>query len=98
MRTTADGVDAEPTDTIRLRVEGNPKKPGSKSYRRFALYRDGMSVGNFFDSVKRRYGESEALKTKDDIQWDSERGFISIQRNGKPIKIFVPRYYRRPRE
>ena len=46
----------------------NPKKPGSASYDRFALYKDGMTV-------------SEALAagvTSGDVKWDSERGFICL--------------------
>jgi hypothetical protein len=49
-------------------IQPNPKKVGSASYERFALYRDGMTV-------------SEALAagiTTADMKWDSERGYVVI--------------------
>lgn len=49
-------------------IQPNPKKPGSASHARFALYREGMTV-------------SEALAagvTTADVRWDSERGFICL--------------------
>ena len=53
-----------------VRVHPNPKRPGTKSYERFALYQEGLTVT-----------ETIALPggpTKDDIRWDSDRGFIEL--------------------
>jgi len=69
--------DAQLTDIIRLLVDTNQKRPGSKSWKRFNLYRDGMSVGNYIDAVGKQYGGYEARRAKDDIEWDSERWFNS---------------------
>lgn len=57
------------TAVISLKVEGNPKRAGSKAYDRFALYRDGMTVG-------------EALNagiTTPDLVYDSKHGFVAIE-------------------
>ena len=54
---------------IRLLVETNPKKPNSKSYDRFALYQDGMTVQEF----------ARAGGTRADVKWDAERGYISVE-------------------
>ena len=52
---------------IELR-EGNPKLYNSQAYRRFKLYRHGMTVGDFL----RRGGNQR------DLRWDTEHGFIKI--------------------
>lgn len=66
-RTTTPGVFS---DTTRITEVGeNPKKPGSASHARFALYRAGMTV-------------AEALAagvTKGDVRWDMERGHIKLE-------------------
>ena len=55
-------------DTITLLVAENPKRPGSASYERFALYQDGMSVAEYLEAGGRR----------SDIRWDTARAFIAI--------------------
>jgi hypothetical protein len=53
---------------IKVLVEANPKREGSESYKRFALYKDGMTV-------------EEALTkglTRPDLAWDTKHQFISI--------------------
>lgn len=57
-----------PSAIIRILAESNPKKPGSESHTRFALYQDGMTVQAFLDAGGR----------KADLSWDQEKGFISI--------------------
>lgn len=37
----------KPTDTIKVLVDANPRREGSKANARFALYRDGMTVEEF---------------------------------------------------
>lgn len=48
--------------------DNNPKRPGSASYDRFALYTDGMTVE---DAIK------AGVKTAD-IAWDVSKGFIEV--------------------
>lgn len=50
--------------------DNNPKREGSASAQRFALYKDGMSVKQFVDK-----GGKLA-----DISWDVSKGFIKIEK------------------
>lgn len=50
-------------------VGPNPKKEGSASHARFALYKEGMTVDQFV----------AAGGTIADVKWDSERGFIKLE-------------------
>lgn len=56
------------TATIKLLATGNPKRPSSKSFARFATYRDGMTVKESLDA-----GNLTA-----DLIWDTKHGFIEI--------------------
>lgn len=47
----------------------NPKKAGSASYDRFALYQVGMTIDEFV----------KAGGTMADVKWDAERSFIKIE-------------------
>lgn len=47
----------------------NPKREGTASHARFALYVEGMSIDEFV----------QAGGTIADVKWDSERGFIKIE-------------------
>lgn len=49
-------------------AENNPKRKGSKSFDKFAKYKDGMTVE---DAVK-------AGITGADLSWDSRHGFIKV--------------------
>lgn len=63
-------VSVKRTDPRRIVWVGpNPKKQGSASYDRFALYREGMTVQEFL----------EAGGTTGDVKWDTERGFIKLE-------------------
>ena len=53
---------------ITVLVQANPKKPGSKSFARFALYKTGMTIGEF-EKAGGRAG---------DVNWDTKHNFISI--------------------
>lgn len=56
-------------DMIHLKVEGNPKREGTASYERFALYREeGMTVQQALD----------AGVTRADLRHDTLKGFIEI--------------------
>lgn len=59
----------DPSAIIRILATENPKRPGSESYTRFALYQDGMTVQAFLDAGGRRA----------DLVWDTEKGFISLE-------------------
>lgn len=60
---------AWPLETkIKVLVSENPKRAGSSSFDRFALYGKGTTVGAFL----------EAGGTSADLHWDSEHEFISI--------------------
>lgn len=54
---------------IRVLVDKNPKKAGSRAHDKFALYRDGMTVSEY----------REAGGTADEIKWDAERSFIRVE-------------------
>jgi Protein of unknown function (DUF2786) len=56
------------TPKIRILVAQNPKKPGSKAYARFALYKDGMTVTQFLTSGG----------TRSDLHYDVDHKFIDI--------------------
>jgi hypothetical protein len=58
----------DPSGVIRVLATTNPKKPGSESHTRFALYRDGQTVSEFLAAGGR----------KADLSWDLEKGFIAI--------------------
>lgn len=53
---------------IKLLVKENPKRAGSKSFERYALYKDGMKVSDFY----------AAGGTAADIRWDASAGFIEV--------------------
>lgn len=57
-----------PTSVVNLRVEENPKRKNSKSYDRFELYEDGMTVAE----------ATEAGVLYADLEWDFKHGFISV--------------------
>lgn len=54
--------------TISLIVASNPKKLGTGAHQRFALYRTGMTCGEFLAAG----GKVE------DLRWDSKQGYIKI--------------------
>jgi len=63
---------------IVVKTTTNPKRAGSKARERFAIYRTGMTVGEYV-----RRCELEAVpRPKDallDIAWDVEHGFIELE-------------------
>jgi len=71
---------------ITLRVSGNPKNPRNgatggqaRSWLRFNLYKDGMTVRQYKDAVAQA-GAAVGPKgyAAADLIWDTEHGFISI--------------------
>lgn len=59
---------------VHLKSDKNPKRDGSSAHKRFALYRDGMTVGEFL----------EAGGTMGDINFDSAKGFITLEAVAEP--------------
>ena len=56
---------------VSLKVEGNPKRPGSKAHDVFAQYVDGMTVQQFLDAV----GQAATPN----LVYDAAHGFIAIE-------------------
>lgn len=63
---------------ISMRVESNPKRKGSKSFDRFAHYKDGMTV-----EAAIKAGVLYA-----DLKWDTEHNFIAINETPEQRKAF----------
>ena len=61
---------------ITVVAESNPKAKGSKSEARFALYRDGMTVGEYVLAVK-ALGRTRRVAIRD-IMWDAEHDYIKL--------------------
>jgi hypothetical protein len=57
-----------PIPKIRILAPSNPKKPGSNAWRRFNLYKDGMTVSEFL----------RAGGTRSDLHYDVDHKFIDI--------------------
>lgn len=57
------------TAVIHLKTDKNPKREGSAAHGRFALYKDGMTVGEFL----------EAGGTMGDINFDAGKEFIALE-------------------
>jgi hypothetical protein len=56
---------------IKLLVKENPKRPGSKQFDLYKLYKDGMSVADFRAAA----GDDASYR----LYWDQKRGFISVK-------------------
>jgi hypothetical protein len=61
---------------ITLVATANPKKVGSASYARFALYTTGQSVAAYVEACKAK-GQKVRNATAD-IAWDTKRGYITV--------------------
>lgn len=61
---------------ITVLAERNPKAKGSKSEARFALYKTGMTVGEYVLAVK-ALGRTRRLAIRD-INWDAEHEYIRL--------------------
>ena len=61
---------------IAVQTEANPKKPGTASYDRFALYYGAETVENYIAAVVA--GGGTRAKARADLRWDSARGFVTI--------------------
>ena len=64
----AERAQAVQAETITLVATENPKRPGSASFARFALYQTGMTIAEYLKAGGQR----------SDIRWDTARGFITL--------------------
>lgn len=62
--------------TITLLAASNPKKPGSASHARFALYSTGQSVAAYAAACVAA-GQKQRNATAD-LAWDLQRGYIAL--------------------
>jgi len=58
---------------IQVCVEKNPKREGSKGYKMFEIYKNGLTIREFLQAGGRTI----------DIDWDRERGFIATEDRDK---------------
>lgn len=58
---------------IKLLVDENPKREGSRSYKEFELYKDGMTVGELL-----KKGEKIDFRTSA-LRWDVAHEFIALK-------------------
>lgn len=78
-KTKQRGSPSFPADgKISLRVESNPKRKGSKSFDRFAHYKEGMTV-----EAAVKAGVLYA-----DLKWDTEHGFIAVNETPEQRKAW----------
>jgi prevent-host-death family protein len=61
---------------IRLVREINPKTVGSRSRKRYALYRDGMTVGDYLAAVEGAGEQEQAALNA--LAWDQNHGFVRV--------------------
>lgn len=54
---------------IRVLVDANPKRPGSRAAQEWELYKDKMTVKQYLEAGGSRAG----------IRWDEDRGFIRVE-------------------
>ena len=80
------------------RKELNPKREGTKGYKAFSLYKNGMTVAEFVkaaDEVKD--AENQPIGGLADVRWDKEHGFIEL-RDGDAPAVVTPAAETKPAE
>jgi len=68
--------DALKARKIKIVAEKNPKREGSASHGRFAIYKNGMTVGQYLAACESAKHSTRAARS--DIAWDQEHGFIQL--------------------
>lgn len=69
------------TEKVKLLVSENPKRPSGKSYKRFNLYKNGMTVAAYCEAAA-KFEEADGNTARHymkDIKWDIEHGFIEVK-------------------
>jgi hypothetical protein len=80
------------TAIVRVLVDHNPKRPGSKAHMVFSQYVDGMTVGAFCDAVDKSVnsdGTSNVGAGTPNLVYDAAHGFISIEGYTVPGGVIV---------
>jgi hypothetical protein len=67
----------DPNLRIKVLATTNPKRPKTKSYERFAVYKDGMTVEQFSAAVE-KIGQKKGLAIAD-IRYDLAHKFIELR-------------------
>lgn len=72
---------ANPNAVISYLVSPNPRKPGTKSAAKFALFEVGMSVAQVEAKfVEARFGKGKA---RNQLRWDIEHGYVALSVPGQ---------------
>ena len=58
--------------------DGNPKRPGSAAWHLFALYKDGMTVGEYVEAVLAQPYRSTTKDAFEALRWDIDYDFITV--------------------
>jgi hypothetical protein len=66
------------THVITILAKANPKRAKSDSAARFALYRDGMTVGEYLAAAHKLQPGSNPGRWRCDLSFDTERDYIRI--------------------
>lgn len=64
---------------ITVNVKDNPKKAGTAAAARFALYKTGMTVGEYRAAVKAAFPGFDCLR---DVRFDTEREYVTVAKKG----------------
>jgi hypothetical protein len=67
---------AQDAKKIKIKVEKNPKRESSASHARFAIYKNGMTVGQYLAACEAAKHNTRAARS--DISWDQEHGYIEL--------------------
>lgn len=76
------------TEIINLTVKKNPKRPinkgeTAKSYQRFNLYKNGMTVNAYLKAAAKFSGNNNPRKWVCDILYDINHGYIELSNPNK---------------
>jgi len=76
------GRPSEFSDDLQIDIcaEGNPKRKGTASYKRFALYRAGMTVGEYREAAEKAFPGKGRSRANADLFWDIKKGFIVLNK------------------
>lgn len=69
-------------DSVITSVVANPRRPSAAGFARFALYRVGMTTGEYIRAAHALQGESIG-RWRGDVIWDLEHGFITVSEPSK---------------
>jgi len=70
---------ARDAQVIEILVTANPKKKGSMAHTQYNLYKNGMTVGEFYKACADC--KSKLHPAGGDLKWNSEHGFIKLHKD-----------------